>query len=273
MCGKDSVLTKRVLEAVSVPSNYPCATFFVDESAARASAGSFFVVGAVKVRKPGLLLREIEDIRNKFDYDGELKFSEISRGKLTTYFSVIDALASSDAHITAFVVDRSQATNPFQCDDPEWLVHARITAKLLVGSLNTRELASAVIDKRSTPAGVAFDDTVRSIANQRLRSVGLVSAVCADSRCNDGLQLADLVAGAVAHQRRVPDPVRMSHKGHVAARLAAAFGVQSFAEDRRVDRVNVHTHGVDNRSKRAGSRRLTQRDRDKPVIELLRGAR
>ncbi|MBO0882751.1 MAG: DUF3800 domain-containing protein [Mycobacterium sp.] len=226
-----------------VRSGYPCATFFVDESAARASSGSFFVVGAIKLRKPGRLLRAVEHIRDKYEYDGEFKFSRITRGKLTTYYKVIDALEESDAHLTACVVDCSKTSNPFHSDDPEWQVHARVTAKLLVGSINSRELASAVLDKRTTPVGIAFDDTVRSMVNQRLKSVGLVSAVCADSESTDGLQLADLVAGAVAHQRRA-DSNTNSNKGRVAARLAAAFGVQSPGTDVRNDRVNVLTHGA-----------------------------
>lgn len=71
------------------------------------------------------------------------------------------------------------------------MVHARVIAKLLVGNLNSRELGAAILDRRSTPVGVAFDDTVRAMVNKRLKSVGLVSAVCADSNCTDGLQIAD----------------------------------------------------------------------------------
>lgn len=254
-------MAKPVPDVLAIPSSYPCATFFVDESAARASSGSFFVVGAVKLRKPGKLLRTIEDIRNKCDYDSELKFNRISRGRLVTYYKVIDALEESDARIAACVVDRSKASNPFNDDDPEWMIHARITAKLLVGSLNSRELGSAILDKRTTPADVAFDDTIRAMVNQRLRSTGLVSAVCADSISTDGLQLADLVAGAVAHQRRA-DSSANNDKGRVAARLAAAFGVETFGVDQRTDRVNVLTHGC---------RHLTAKAA--PVVELRRDAR
>lgn len=234
---------KPVPDAVLIPAEYPCATFFVDESSARSSSGSFFVLGAVKLRKPGKLLRAVEHIRDSHEFDGEFKFNRISRGKLTTYYKVIDALEESDAHIAACAVDLSKTTNPFKCKDPEWMVHARVVAKLLVGNLNSRELGAAILDRRSTPVGVAFDDTVRAMVNKRLKSVGLVSAVCADSNCTDGLQLADLVAGAVAHQRR-SDSSANSHKGRVAARLAAAFGVDSFATDQRNTRVNVLTYGA-----------------------------
>ncbi|KLL96009.1 hypothetical protein NJ76_20160 [Rhodococcus sp. IITR03] len=229
-------------ERVHIPTSYPCSTFFVDESTSKASGGSFFVVGAVKLRKPGKLLRSIAAIRDRYtEHKDELKFSTITRGRLPMYNAIIDALEESDARLLATVVDRTAASSPFSSSEAEWITHARVTAKLLVGSLNARELGVAVIDQRSTPVESAFDETVRSMANQRLKSIGFVSVVCADSRSSHGLQLADLVAGAVAHQRVSKDPNSGNHKATVARRLASAFGVSSFVTDQRTNRVNVLT--------------------------------
>jgi hypothetical protein len=258
-------------ESVDAPANYPCATFFVDESSAKESAGTFFVVGAIKLRKPGVFLREIQSIRDNLDYSGELKFSRISRGRLPIYFRIIDALAESDARIAANVVKRS-VSDPFRGTDPEWKVHARITAQLLVGNINSREFSSAIIDHRSTPSSVAFDDAVRNMVNQRLGSLGLVSAVCADSQCTDGLQLADLIAGAVAHQRRAVAGSN-SHKAKVAARLASAFDVTTFACDQRTDRVNVRTASSRNKSPRGGQASKDRApNKNDAVIEMIRPA-
>lgn len=241
------------IEAVQVPLKYPTALIYVDESAVKASAGRFFVVGAVKARKPGLLMRAVRDIRDRHDFRDEFKFSKISRAKLPVFCEVIDVLEQSDAHIAACVVDRTKGADPFAGEDAQWLAHARVTAKLLVGIINRRELASVLLDEVSTPKGCAFDDTVRDMVNRRMRATSLVSAACVDSACNDGVQLADLVAGAVAHQRgqgnRTASPT--SHKGKAAARLAAAFGLNSF-EDVRNDRVNVATLGVGPRGRRRG---------------------
>lgn len=232
-------------DAVQVPLKYPTAMIFVDESAVKVSAGRFFVVGAVKVRKAGQLLRAIRDIRDRYGYVDEFKFSKITRARFPIFCELVDQLEQSDAHIAACIVNRSKGTDPFANSDPQWVAHARITAKLLVGIINKRELAAALLDQVSTPRGCAFDDTVRDMVNTRMRATSLVAATCVDSACNDGVQLADLVAGAVAHQcgQSASTASPSSHKGKIAARLAAAYGVPNLC-DIRTDRVNVATLGV-----------------------------
>jgi Protein of unknown function (DUF3800) len=243
-----------VPEAVHVPPKYPTALIFVDESAVKVSAGRFFVVGAVKARKPGQLLRAVQDIRDRHGYTDEFKFSRITRARMPVFSELVDLLEESDAHIAACIIDRSRIVDPFAGSDPQWVIHARVTAKLLVGIINKRELAAVLLDQVSTPRGRAFDDTVRDMVNRRMRATSLVAAACVDSACNDGVQLADLVAGSVAHQcgQSASTARPTSHKGKIAARLAAAFGVPSLC-DVRTDRVNVATLGVSAPRKRMGN--------------------
>ena len=227
-------------ETVHVPLRYPTALIFVDESAVKVSAGRFFVVGAVKVRRPGQLLRSVRDIRDRHGYEDEFKFSKITRARQPVFCELVDTLEQSGAHIAACIVDRTRGTNPFAASDPQWVVQAKVTTKLLVGIINRRELASVMLDQITTPRGSAFDDTVRDMVNRRMRSTALVTASCVDSACNDGVQLADLVAGAVAHHcgQAAGTALVSSHKGKIAARLAAAFGVPNLG-DTRTDRMNI----------------------------------
>lgn len=232
-------------EAVHVPPKYPTSLIFVDESAVKVSAGRFFVIGAVKVRRAGQLLRAVQDIRDRHGYVEEFKFSRITRARLPVFCELVDLLEQSDAHIAACIVDRQRGADPFATSDPQWIAHARVTAKLLVGIINKRELAAALLDRVTTPRGCAFDDTVRDMVNTRMRATSLVAATCVDSTSNDGVQLADLVAGAVAHQcgQAASTARPSSHKGKIAARLSAAYGVPNLC-DIRTDRVNVATLGV-----------------------------
>ncbi len=125
--------------------------------------------------------------------------------------------------------------------------HALVAAQLLVGAINRRELVSVVLDIISTPEGVSFDELVKARVNHRFKSTSVVSAMCADSKSMDVLQMADLVAGAIASERRKAAGENRkvgsnpnSPKSKVAARLLANFELLG-CDDQRNDRANIAT--------------------------------
>lgn len=231
-------------EAVSVPLRYPTAAIFIDESGSKSTAGGqFFVVAAVKVRHPGLLARSIQEVRDRTGYGSELKFSSITRGSLTVYYELIAALEASDVNLAACVV-QGDVYNPFRPRRAVWQVHAEVTSQLLVGCINRRELVGAHLDAITTPPGCSLEDEVRRMTNRRLRATSVVSSVCLDSKSTDLLQVADLVAGAIFHERRraaTGETSPRSNKGKVALRLAAAFNRPGLADGRDA-RVNIATY-------------------------------
>jgi hypothetical protein len=231
------------VEPILIPSRYPTASIFVDESGSRATASTAFVVAAVKTRRPGLLARAVRDLRDRTSFDGELKFSEITRGAIPVYCEVIRILYESEATIAATVV-QGNVYNPFHRSKETWKVHAEVTAQLLVGCINRRELVGVHLDAISTPRGCSFEDTVRRMVNGRLSGISVVSAVCLDSRTNDLLQVADIVAGCILHERRLASgspPKTVSNKGKVARYLSSMFGRPGLT-DGRDGRLNILTY-------------------------------
>lgn len=99
------------------------------------------------------------------------------------------------------------------------------------------------MDTISTPQNVALEDVVRGRVNRMLKATSVVTAACLDSRSSDGLQVADLVAGAVGFDRRRVAGVSgkvSSPKGRIVERLKQSVGVEDFA-DCRSGRVNIQT--------------------------------
>lgn len=231
-----------------VPLGYPTAVMYMDESGSKGSGSQFFVVGAVKTRRPGDLNRAIYAVRQKHGFTKEFKFSEVTNGALAVYCELIDTIAASDAHIGAFVIDKARY-DPFP-DVAVWRAQAQVFAQLVVGLTNRRELVSVLLDGVSTPAGVAVDELVRSNVNQRFKQTSVVSAVSLDSRCTDGLQAADFVASAIGYERHAwagrtkqPPADRRTPKAKLARHLREAFDLDSF-DDVRTDRVNILTSRV-----------------------------
>jgi len=232
-------------EPVTVPVDYPASLIFMDESGSRASNSRFFVMSAVKLRQPGKIMRAVRGVRDRNQFQSEFKFSDITQGSLCPYYDLVDQIAASDAHLAAAVVSRD-IYDPFPDRQP-WQVHLEVASQLLVGCINRRELVGVIMDGISTPQGVALDDAVRLKVNRRFRSTSVVTASCFDSRSNDGLQIADLVASAIAFNRRASaghdgrkSPSTSSPKAKVARRLMDAFNVADFS-DVRLPRVNIVT--------------------------------
>jgi hypothetical protein len=229
-------------DPVVVPPRYPTSLIFLDESGSRATASRFFVIGAVKLREPGVLAREIRDVRDRHNFRREFKFSEITLGALAVYYDLIDRLHESDAHLAACVVN-GQIHNPFK-GKPAWEAHADVTTQLLVGCINRRELVGVLMDGIATPRGCSLEDAVRKKVNNRLRATSVITAACLDSRTNDILQVADVFAGAVLFERRRQAGLGgkpSTSKAKVAARLGALLEHPGFS-DGRSDRVNVATY-------------------------------
>jgi len=217
------------------------AQFFVDESGSKGSGGRFFVVSAIKTRNPGALIRQVDALRDAYRFRSEFKYSGINAGSVAFYREVIRVLASSDAHLSAYVVDKNVNTEAVA--GASWDAHIRDVTRLIVGSTNKNELTSVALDIISFPKNVAVDDAIKLEVNKKLGSLSVVSCLCLDSRTTTGLQLADLVAGAIAFDRKQPitgTPPPASPKAQVARHLAERFNLADF-RDQRTQRVNILT--------------------------------
>lgn len=146
-------------------------------------------------------------------------------------------LAESDAKLVGTVVDHS-VYDPFK-GVPPWEAHAAVAARLVVGNLNRNEIATVLVDGISTPPGVSFGSHLKRGVNGAIRQTVVTNAISLDSKCNDLLQAADLVAGAIANLRvgrSAPDGA----KAKIARRLAHTFDLDHL-DDQRSRRANIAT--------------------------------
>lgn len=235
-------MTKRTNPNNRSLSGMQCPSFWIDESGSKSTANSCFVVAGIKTRHADDLLRAIKSVRERHGgYAHELKFARITRNSLPVLRDLVDVLGDSDAHIAATVVGESY--NPFKRKE-HWVAHAEIVAQLVRGNVNRNEVATVYMDGISTPPGRSLGRRVKDSVNRSLGSTVVHTAVSLDSRANDLLQAADLVAGAIFFERHTLTRPRAKEadpeKVQILRRLTAAFGVPSLA-DQRTDQVNIRT--------------------------------
>lgn len=225
-----------------LPRTVQHASFWIDESGSRASAGKGFVLAGIKTRHPDALQRALHEVRERFGHcKDEFKFTSIREANLHRYRAWIDVLRASDARVIATVVDRS--ANPFPGTE-EWATHAMLAARLIQAGLNKNEVACAFLDLVTTPPAVSIGPLVKRHVNGALRGQFLTTAVSLNSKTNDVLQLADLIAGAIRYERFEVGRARDDSPKLLAAReVALALGVVDLA-DQRGRRVTIATNQI-----------------------------
>lgn len=197
------------------------------------------MVGAVKLYPNGIIQREIKAIRDKHKFTKEIKFSRITKASLPFYFDIVELMGRKKVQIGASVYDSHQA---FDAEKETWDVQTVMAAKLIAASVSRNEFTNVFIDNISTPADTALSLLVTRRVRQRLTPPIMVKVYELDSRSTDLLQLADLVAGAVAHYRKHRDTYDdlFNPKAQVAKRLKRVYDLPDF-EDVRRRGVNILT--------------------------------
>lgn len=227
-----------------LPDDVPVSSLFLDESGTMNPNGGLFVVGFLKCRDTASIDREIRQLRQQFKFFDEIKFGRITQATERFYIELVEYLATCDVRIGGSVYELSPVDSAKR---RSWETQAVMARRLVVANVNQGELVNVFLDLVQTPKGRVLADEVRERANEQLGTRRVLGCYDLNSESTNLLQVADVIAGAIAYDRRkwvgeVPDaPASESTpKGRVAGRLRRAFGLDSFGDVRR-GRVNILT--------------------------------
>ncbi|MDY2940710.1 MAG: DUF3800 domain-containing protein [Varibaculum sp.] len=229
------------------PLDTQVAEMFIDESGSKSSRNRFFVLGMVKSRNSAHLAREIRAIRERHNFWKELHFSEVTIGTQQIYMELCELLAGSDTRIGAYVFDKEHA-DPFKHREV-WRTAADCATQLVRGNINKGELVTVYLDLITTPKQFSVAENVKQQVNLKFGSLSVVSALDLDSKSSDLIQMADLVASAIAHYRRAQlsktgTSEASTIKGKISRRLMRCFDLDDFEDVRHESgKVNIQTAG------------------------------
>ncbi len=130
----------------------------------------------------------------------EFKYTDITAGAVDLHKGLVDVcLTSSYQEFFCFVADR-QVADPIQRFGSSWAAYSKLAEQLILASVRPNELVSVLADNYSTPDHILFEEDVRENVNRRLGRLAVVACCRLDSKSSDGLQVADLLTSAVAHE-------------------------------------------------------------------------
>lgn len=237
----------RPSESRQLRRNHPCATGFLDETGA-INSDQIFGVGLLRVEEPSRLLRAIQKERDRAHWYREIKFSDLTLSSLGFFKRVVDVCFRFDSvSFYCFVADRAQ-DDPIARFGSPWSAYGKLAEQLVVGALHRGELINILADNYSTPDSVLFEEDLKRSVNQRLNRLAVTSVCRLDSRCADGLQLADVLTSAVALEFRhlLGKASATSPKGQLSLHVRQHLGTNSCIAGFRNDHhsVAIYEHGV-----------------------------
>ncbi|WP_018682576.1 DUF3800 domain-containing protein [Actinokineospora enzanensis] len=228
----------------TLPKDHPVSITFFDEAGA-ISCDRFFAVGALHVPNHTHLFKQVKELRKRHRYHDEFKWATLTSSNADAVKDLIRLLLSGGTHYSCFVADRHVADPVMRFGDA-FRAYEKLATQLLIGSVRPHELITVIADHYSAPNNRAFDATVKNECNSRLDRLAVASVLQVDSAATEGLQLVDILTGAVAFSFKASAGLasQKSRKAEVSNFLRAKLGKADFSTGFRADRfrVNIYEH-------------------------------
>lgn len=197
-----------------LPTNHPTATIYLDETG-WARTAPFFGVGALLLRQPEKVLADFRDLRAETKCQQFLRWSDLHSYGDKTLDLVRRALTmlakNENVTFTAFLADYERLGGPKGYGGREAAYNLVATRTLLSAVEEPNHLACVLADQFEAPRGRRIESEIIARVNATKKRLALVSMQRLRSNASEGLQLVDLMLGAVAYQVR--GKVQTLHEG------------------------------------------------------------
>lgn len=225
---------------IDLRRDHKTAAAFIDETGAIAQ-DRFFAVGCLVMPVASQVLRAMAKLRDKRQWYGEIKWVDLTMTSLPLYVDLVDLMVGTDARYSCFVADRASADPVQRFKQDAWLAYEKLATQVLIGAAKPYELLSVMADNCSTPDHVKFEEDVQSEVNRRLQRLAVATICRLDSKACDGLQVVDVLTGAVTFEHRQAAGLAGSRsaKALLSEHLRNAYGVETTLDGCKTDKINV----------------------------------
>ncbi len=182
---------------------------FLDESGSlNDSQSQFFTVGYIKITNPGFLMREINRERRRKGFWDEMKFNKLSRLNLPfAKFAIDSVFTARNFNFVSYTLDKQGEFFRNSYGGDPWRAYEDITVQLVRSTTGPSEVLAILADHVDTPNYVHYETSVRKLVNDASGEQIVHGVVRLDSKCNELLQLADLLIGCINYDLKIASGV------------------------------------------------------------------
>ena len=216
---------------MSLPAQHPVSVLYLDETG-RVGRDDLFGVGVLKVADHSDLMSRVRALRMAQHAHGELQWKRLDKSDYpaaakTVSESILRLIAQPGPAHFAAVFDDGRDAHLRQRYGDKWKAYEALATDAICRLIDAEEVVTVLADRYTPPQALGFEATVRAAVNARLGRLAVTSLVRLKSSSTDGLQLVDLLLGAVAFDFRYPGQTQ-GLKGRLAAMVRELHEVPSY---------------------------------------------
>lgn len=179
-----------------------CFCFLDETGLLHSERDKFFALGIIKCRDPQNLYNEIRKIRQKYNYNQEIKWSGLDRKiRFDIARDFFNVFLSEDAKFNCLILDKKKLDfqKYFQNDLYKVYISFSVALLKLIIRKNPEEVIILLADDYFAPDGTAMEDRIKKFVNDHYQKF-IIAGVCQiNSKSSDILQLTDLILGAILY--------------------------------------------------------------------------
>lgn len=202
--------------ATTLPTDHPTALVYLDETG-WVSRDRFLGVGALKIADPHDLRRRLTSLRSQHGSQAQLHWAQVPKSGPQMQALVESALRlvceDVDCYFACAIVDREKVDFNMTYGTV-WQAYVRLASRALRDLLTGDEIYAVIADRFDCPPGFDPEGAIRSTVNDAEGRLAIAGVQRVGSAGVDGLQLADILLGAITYQVRQAndrtdgDPIR-----------------------------------------------------------------
>ncbi len=179
-----------------------CFCFLDETGLIHSDRDKFFALGIIKCENPEKIYNRIRKIRQKYNYNEELKWADLNRKiRFNIASEFFDIFLKEKIEFNSIILKKDELDFKKHYDgnlNKAYRNFSIALLKLIIGK-NPQELLIVLADDYFTPDGTDLEVTIKKFVNDHYKKF-IVAGVCQiDSKSSDILQLTDLILGAVMY--------------------------------------------------------------------------